>query len=267
MFGSVFSKSLWERRRAVLWWSVGVVALVGVTVLFYPSVRDSAADFQDMLDQLPEAVRTLFVGNITDLSSPIGYLNSQIFATNGPILLLILAIGRGSRAIAGEEQEHTLDLLLSTPVSRRRVVVQKFGALVVEVVILGAVLWGATAASAPAVGLDVPLTDLAAATLHMVLFAIGFGAIALSAGCATGRRAAAIGVGSVVAVAAFLLNSLAPLSASTEPLQRVSPLYHATGTSPLLNGADVGGLAVLAGIAVVALGLAVRSFDGRDLRV
>ena len=37
-----------------------------------------------------------------------------------PLLLLIAAIGAGAGAIAGEEERGTLDLLLSLPVSRRR---------------------------------------------------------------------------------------------------------------------------------------------------
>ena len=37
-----------------------------------------------------------------------------------PLLLLVYAIGAGSRAIAGEEESGTLDLLLAHPLSRRR---------------------------------------------------------------------------------------------------------------------------------------------------
>ena len=44
-----------------------------------------------------------------------------------PLLLLVAAIGAGARAIAGEEERGTLDLLLSTPVSRRRLALEKLG--------------------------------------------------------------------------------------------------------------------------------------------
>ena len=75
------------------------------------------------MDKLPESLRTL-IGN--DFTTPAGYLRSETFSTLGLILLLVFAIGAGSRAIAGEEEGHTLDLLLSTPVRRRHVLVDKW---------------------------------------------------------------------------------------------------------------------------------------------
>lgn len=266
MLGSVFTKSLWERRRNLMWWSLGIVTLVAVTVAFYPSVRDSAADFRRMMEQIPEGLRALFIGNVSDITSPVGYLNSQLFASNGPILLLVFAIGAGSRAVAGEEERHTLDLLLSNPVTRRTVVLQKWAATVVELAILCGILWGATIASGPPFDLGVPQGDLAAAIGMLYLFVLGMATVALAVGCRTGRRGVAIGVGSAVAVASFLLSSLAPLSDVTEPLQKASPFYYASGATPIVNGFDAADASVLAAIVVVALAAAVWTFGRRDLR-
>ena len=36
-------ETLRERRRSLLWWSLGLVALVALNVAFYPSVRDDTA--------------------------------------------------------------------------------------------------------------------------------------------------------------------------------------------------------------------------------
>ena len=47
-----------------------------------------------------------------------------------PLLLLVFAIGLGARAIAGSEQEGTLELLLSNPVTRRTVVAERYLAMV-----------------------------------------------------------------------------------------------------------------------------------------
>ena len=80
MLRDVWRKTLWEQRRAIVWWVVGVAAFIGITVAFYPSIRSSAADFDDLLEQLPEGFRTLFVGNESDITSPIGYVDSQVFA-------------------------------------------------------------------------------------------------------------------------------------------------------------------------------------------
>jgi ABC-2 type transport system permease protein len=100
----------------------------------------------------------------------------------------------------------------------------------------------------------------------MYLFVLGMGTIALAVGCRTGRRGVAIGVGSAVAVASFLLSSLAPLSDATESLQELSPFYYASGTTPLENGFDPVHASVLGAIVGVALVAAVWAFGRRDLR-
>ena len=265
MLRDVFRKSLWEQRRAIAWWIAGVAAFVGITIAFYPSIHSSAADFEDFLQQLPEGFRTLFVGNESDITSPIGYLDSQVFASNGAILLLVFAIGAGGRAIAGEEERGTLDLLLSAPVSRRTVVLQKFAALALGLAALSAALYVFLVAAGRPVGIDVSIVDLLAAVVHQYLFALAFGAVTLAVGCATGRKGLALGIASALAVAAFLLNSLAPIADATRFLQKVSPFYYANGATPLRTGFDPVGLVVLFALTVAATILAAATFERRDL--
>jgi ABC-2 type transport system permease protein len=263
---SIWGKTIWEHRRALMWWAIGLAVLVLVTVVFYPSIKSGAADYQKLFDQMPEALKTLFVGGVSDIGSPIGYVNSQFFTTNVPVLLLVFAIGGGSRAIAGEEEHHTLDLLLSTPIARRAVVLQKFAAMAAELGVLSVLLWVGVALGGRPFELDVPLAGLTAATAMSYLFALAFGALALMVGSARGRRAIAIGIASAAAVVAFLLNSLAPLSGSTKWLRFLSPFYYANGTTPLLNGFDAVHALVLVGATAVLLALAIASFERRDLR-
>ena len=86
-------------------------------------------------------------------------------------------------------------------------------------------------------------------------------------GAATGRRGLVIGIAAAGAVAAYLVNSLAPLVAALEPLQRASPFWHYAASDPLRHGLDAWHVLVLAGIAAAATLVAVAAFDRRDLAV
>ena len=108
-----------------LWWSVGLSAINILTILLYPSLAD-VPEFDEVFETMPEAIARLFVGDVVSLTSPEGYLNSQLFIVALPIIFLIFTIARGSGAIAGEEERGTLDLLLSLPVRRSQVVLEKF---------------------------------------------------------------------------------------------------------------------------------------------
>ena len=180
-------------------------------------------------------------------------------------MLLIAAVTAGSNAVAGEEERGTLDLLLSLPVSRARVVLEKLGALVVEVAGLGLVLWLALWIGVRAAGMDVAAAHLAGATASAVLLALAYGAIALLLGAATGRRALAAGVAGAAAVAAYLVNSLAPLVGALEGVQRASPFYHYAAGDPLRHALSAGHAGVLLGITVVAGLLAVPALARRDV--
>ncbi len=265
MLRNVFLKTLRDQRRSLMWWSIGLVALTSVTVATFPAVSE-APDFDEFLEQLPEALARVFAGGFTDFTSPEGFLNTQLFVLVVPIMFVIFAVLGGSGAIAGEESAGTLSLLLTSPLPRWRVVVQKFGAVTVATLILTLALWVGLAAGAAAVDMDVSMRGLAAASISTALLGVAFGAFALALGCITGARGASAGVASAVAIAAYFLNALAPLSEGLTPLQKLSPFYYFIEADPLTNGLDPLHVAVLLGLTAVGLGVALLAFERRDVR-
>jgi beta-exotoxin I transport system permease protein len=265
MLRSVATKTLRDLRRGLLWWSLGLIGMVALVVSVYPSVHKDES-LNKVVEDLPEGVKNLFAfGGQLDLTSPAGYIGGRLFSFLVPVLLLVAAVGAGARAIAGEEEAGTLDLLLANPISRRRVALEKLGALATELVVLGAVLWLTLVGGTRAVDMEIGVGRLAAATLDVALLAVGFGAIALACGALTGRRGLAGGVSGAAAVAGYLVNSLAPLVGFLEPLQKASPFYHASAGDPLRHGLAVGHTAFLLAVAVIAGAAGVVFFDRRDL--
>jgi ABC-2 type transport system permease protein len=261
----VLGKTIREQRRALAWWAFGLFAAGATYAPFYPSVRDNAATLQRYMDTLPEALRVAFVGESNDFASPAGYLSTELFAFFAPILLLLFAVGAGARAIAAEEERRTLDVLLSTPVTRRRVVLDKFGAMLLAVALLSVVLWISVPLTGPPFGLTPSLWDLAAAVAMCSLLAVAFGSLALAVACATGRRPLAIGVTAGIAAATYLIDLLAPMIGAVEWLQLLSPFHYYLGAEPMLRGLDVPGSLVLIAISAAALAVALWTFERRDL--
>lgn len=266
MLRNVFLKTLRDQRRALLWWGIGLAVLAAFTIAFYPSIAD-ATGFDSVLEDMPEALARAFLGEVTDLTSPVGYLNSQLFVVFLPLLFLVFAVGQGSSAIAGEEASGTLDLLLSYPVTRWRVAVDKFAAITVATLVLAFVFWLTLAVGVIAIGMEISLVRMAEATLSAALLGLAFGALALAVGCATGKRGLSIGVSSAVGTAAYFLNALAPLAEAMEPARKLSPFYYYIGADPLSNGLNPGHVAVLIGLTLLLLAVALVTFSRRDLAV
>jgi ABC-2 type transport system permease protein len=260
--GSVLTKTLREQRRALVWWAAGLVVACVLTTAFYPSISKNAASFQKLLDSLPEGLRKAFG---EDFASPAGYLQARLFSIFAPVLLLIYAIGAGSRAIAGEEERQTLDLLLSAPVRRRRVVLDKALAMVVATAGLGAVLALAIVVTGPPFEISVGVANVVAAVAGCVLLALAYGGVALAIGAGTGRRSMAVGVAAGAAAGSYLIDILALSVNGLGWLQRLSPFFYYRDPEPIVHGLDPIDAIVLGSIAVVAVAIAVWSFERRDL--
>ena len=265
MMSNVFMKSLWDQRKSLIWWGLGFAALMVVTILFYPSVSDTP-ELNELLGDETSIIRA-FVGDISDMTSPEGYLNSQLYFFMVPLLVLAFAISRGSGAIAGEEESGTLDLLLSTPQPRSKIVVHKFSAMIVALAMLGIVLWLSAVIGAVVVNMDISFVKLGEVTLSAGFLGATFGTLALVLSCATGKRNLSIGVASAIGVATYFLNALAPLVDVLEPLTRLSPFYYYIDADPLTNGLSILHTLVLAGLSGSMLIVALVTFDRRDLAV
>lgn len=261
---SVFERALHEQRRALAGWCAGVAALGATLLALFPSIRGNAS-IAKLIEAYPETFRTLF--NVVDFTTGPGYLRSEVFSFTGPLLMAILAILWGSDAVAGEEERGTIDLLMANPISRRRVVVEKWAAVCTGVAGVTATLGVVLGVGDAALGLQVPTDRLVAALLATGLLAVVLGTTALAVAAATGRRAVARGVTAVLAVASYLVSSLGGAVGWLQPLRPVSPWYHALGVDPIGNGFAAWHLAVLALLASGLAALAAAAFERRDLGV
>lgn len=245
-----------------MWWGLGFVGTVFMYAAFWPTIRGNASQFNDYIANLPEAIRNLIGG---DYGTPQGYVQAEMFSLLMPVLLLVYAIGAGARAIAGEEEAGTLDLLLSTPIRRSRVLLDKFVAMVGASLLLASLAWVAIVAIGRPYGLTVSLVNLSAAVVNLFLLGVAFGSIAVAVGSATGNKGMAIGVTSGLGLITFVLKTLAPSVPALKPLRILSPFYFYADHRPLANGFNGTDIVVLAGISVVAVVAALFVFDRRDL--
>jgi ABC-2 type transport system permease protein len=265
MLRDITTKTLRDQGRAFAGWGVAIVLLVAMYVAIWPSMRDQPV-MSDFIDQMPEAFRNLFATAGADMSTPVGYLQIELLSFMAPILVIIYAVTAGSAAVAGEESRRTLDLLVTAPVSRRRIVLEKTIAMVVGTVGLSALLGLCLVVEGQFADMGLPVGEVAAAMLHLALLGLVFGAIALAVGCATGQAGLSKGIPAVLAVVTYVVNGLGAMVSWLEPLQRFSPFYQYAAHDPLRTG--VSWLAVVVALVtiVVLVVVAVLGFERRDVR-
>ena len=261
---SVLGKTLWDQRRGIVIWSLGISAVGVLYAAFYPTIN--SPEMAAALEAYPKAL--LDAIGFTDVTTPAGYLGSTTYGLLCPILVIIFAGVFGARAIAGEEESGRLDLLLAHPVERWQVVLQRAGALLLALLAAGVVLFVVMiAAAGPAQFAEIGPNRLGAATAQLVLLGLLYGTLTLAVGAATGRRGLALGILALLGVAGYLANTLAPTLGAVAWTQHLSPFFYFNGGQPLVNGWQLDDGLVLLGVSVVLTGLAILGFRRRDVAV
>jgi ABC-2 type transport system permease protein len=259
----VFAQGVRDRRRSLAWWSLGVAVYIAIIASVWPSM--AGTDMTGLLDQLPQAFLDLMGASDYSMSTGAGYVSGELFGFMIPIFVLVLTIGAGGAAIGGAEGTGTLDLVLSHPITRRRVLVQSAALVAVESVVFGAVIVAALSVASPLADLQVSFVNSVGAVTGIVLLGIVFGWLALAIGAMSGSRGLALGLSGALAASTYLLGNLSGLVDFLRWGKWASPFWYATNGSPLEHGYVWWHALPLLAVAVAVLVIGAVVFDRRDL--
>lgn len=255
-----------QRRWSIIVWSVTVAAFIVMNLAFYPSFKDKSLELEESFSQIPDVAVALF-SDTGEFFSPTGYLSSQVYYFMLPLLLGILAIGLGASLLAKEEADGTIELLLSRPISRRKLLVGKAATGLMIVGIVGFVSLVSIIVVAQIVQIDVGLAGMILATLVAILLAICFGSVAFMV-AAIGRagRGSAIGIASLYALGGYIISSLLQVADWLKYPAKLFPFkyYH---PAEILNGTyDWRNLWFMVVVTCIAGFVSILTFNNRDIQ-
>ncbi len=263
MTTAILVKSLRDRRRALIGNSLGLVALIVWLGALFPILRENQG-FNDIMERVPEEMLAAVGTDLATFLTAAGFLSAEFFALFAPLLILIFVISAMVAETATEEREGLMDMMLSNPVSRRRVFLEKAGGVAAAALLMVAVITVALLAVNPIFGLDLPVLGVVAAGLSLWLLGTSFGAVALLVGAFTGRSATAGGMAGLLALLAWFVTSFSGLLPWLEGAGELSPFTWYREPNPLITGFGAGHLWLLV-TTVVLVVVAVALFDRRDI--
>jgi ABC-2 type transport system permease protein len=261
---NVFTKTLGDLRWATFWVGLALFVGGGYFTLLYPTYS-KMIDLEQILSKLPPAMKALIGGQLIDVSTPTGFLNVELFPLMLPAVLGGYAIALGSGAVASEEGGGTIDVILSYPVSRVRLLCQKGLAMVISVSVVSAALLVGAVGGAALSRSELDAGHVAAGLVMATLFALDFGALGLLVSTWTGSRATGAGITAAALVVMYFVNALAPIIEGLDAVKELSLFYWYLEGNPLRNGLVVGDTLVLAAVALALFGLSLVAFERRDL--
>jgi ABC-2 type transport system permease protein len=269
--GSIYAKTVRDSRRAAL--VVGLVA--GLFMLATAAPYGAAPEFSTIelrrqfiagMTALPIALRGL-LGEAINIETLGGFLSWRV-GNSLPVILGLWSVLALSGTLAAEAAKGSLDIVVSTPVSRRSIALQKVAghvtALVVAMLIAAALIALAGVVFATLPGDEIPVGAALGQVLLYGLLMLGAGSISFAAAPFVGRtRAVAFGL--IALFAGYLINSYASLSPAIAALEPLSWYAWTAGHRPIAGVSDWPSIGLLAAVCVVLLGIGVLAFERRDL--
>lgn len=265
LLGGVMTKTLWDRRKSVFAWAIGLASLMLVTFAAWPSFAKDSETISELINAMPKEIFALL--GMTDpeaLATPAGFVSSRTYQSVGPIVMMIFAVGAVSGLVAKEESKGILDMVLSNPLQRRSVLAAKAAAIAVLTLFIGFFLAVVGLVGNIIWNTDLVVVNIVAANIGLALLALCFGGIALALWSLLGSGSA-IGITAAIGAFAWFLNGLGAIVAGLEPFRVLSPFYWYLGDTAPLGKAFVPGYLLLLTVALIGTGIALWRFETRDL--
>jgi len=252
-----------RRRKGTAALVVGVSVVAAFFVGLFPSIEGADVDIDAMLEAYPPAMQEAF--GIATLSTIEGFLAVELYGFVWLLLLGLYFAYSAAGLIAADVERDRMDLTLSLPVSRSRVLGEKFLTLLVPILALNAVVPVVVYASTAAI--DHPIDPVALLTVHAlsIPYLLACAGIGLVLSVLLDRADVARRLAIVVVFVLFLVESIAATTEDLEWLGYASPTYYYDPTAILVEGSyDLTGMGVLlaaTGVLVLASKLRFERAD------
>ncbi len=256
--GALIATHLSDRRRSLLAWGVPLGLWSAFIVLIFPSVEGALSK---AVESYPPALKEAFgIGGLTNVEQ---YLQAEMLSLIVPLALGYLAVRAVASGLSGAAESGRLDVLLSAPVSRSRLVAASFVATAVELAIVLVLTVILTGFGSLVSGADLSLGSALAGYANVWPLALVFAGLGIVATGFSLRTSVVTGAVAGVLVTMYVIDLIGKLDPGLSGVRYASVFKY-------YGNAVEDGLEPVAffGVTAVAIGLAALGgwlFERRDL--
>lgn len=269
MTWAVFTETLRRGWRTMFFWGIGIGLVAVLNVIAVPDVNGMQATAEAISKMPPFILQLVGGGDLAFLASPAGYLNNQYYAIS-LVFFGIYAIIVGLNVTANEETKGILDVLLTTPVPRWRVIVEKllaYSLLASGVIVISTILILLSIQITPAA--TIPTSTLVAASFSILPGTLIMLAFTAFIATLVRRRSLAAGIAVVFLIGSWFIDILGrTATASFINTLRVISFYAYFDTQGVFqHGMTWSNVIVVLVAAVILSGASIWFFQRRDISV
>ena len=131
---NIYLREMKSSRKSLFIWCIAMIAFVAAAMGKYAaSSYVSGQSLNDIISQMPEAVKSMFGADRFDLSKAIGFYGAMFIYV--VLMAAIHASLIGANIISKEEDDKTAEFLMSKPVSRTKMITSKLLAAITNIAV------------------------------------------------------------------------------------------------------------------------------------
>lgn len=229
---TLLKHELRQGRTALSIWTVAIGFLLTVCVFIFPEMKGEMENLGDVFGSMG-SFSDAFGMDQLNFGTLVGFYAIEcgnVLGLGGAFYAAICAAG----ILSKEEKDGTAEFLLTHPISRRTVLMQKLAAILIQITVMNVVVYLLSIGSMALIGEAVPwkevnLMHLAYYCLQLELGGICFGVSAF-------LRKGSLGVGLGIAVMLYFANLISNMAEVAEGLRYITPFAYCDGADIVTNG-------------------------------
>lgn len=264
----VFIEMLRSHWRSTLYWGLGMALMSLIVLSVIPNV-DMLNMYADVIENLPPMLLQMTgMGDVSDIATPDGFIGIGYFS-RALIIFAVYSVLAGLNITSAEENNGTLDYMLSLPVSRTAVVLGRFAAYALMLLVILLFSFAGFVLSQQLTVLPINLAGLGLALLNTLPFNLFIVALCALIAVSVRRRNQAVTAASVLIFVMYIVDALGQAASSTvfAPLSRLSIFRYYPSSGVVEAGIVWGTFIPVMALALVMIALTVWRFERRDIGI
>ena len=247
---TIFKQEIKSQKIAIAIWSLSIGLLIAMCVLMYPDMESQMDGVNEMFSSMGNFTQAFGMDQL-NFGTLVGFYaveGGNMLGIGGAFFAAIVAIS----ALMKEEKERTAEFLLTHPVTRTRVITEKFLSTFAIIIILNAVVLGCTVLSIVMIDEEIFWKELLLFQLAYLLMQFEIAGICFGISAFIRKSGAGIGIG--LAALMYFLNIVANISEDAKALKYVTPFGYTEGKD-IINDGELKLEYIIPGMIIMVIGI------------
>lgn len=264
---SIFNETLRRNWRGMIFWGLAIGFLGFIITIIIPNVG-MLKQLENLMNTMPGIVKALGMEDAAQMATPDGFISAGYFG-RVILILAVYCVLAGLNITVNEEDAGIMDMLLSLPLPRWRIILEKFTAYVLMMVVIVSMGFVGIYLSGVSSTIHVDTGKLIVGSINLLPSMLVMLAITTFSGTLFRRKNLATAAAAFAIIGSYVLDFISS-AASESPIAKLRAISFFTyydNAHVMQNGLNIGSVILLLGVTVILVTASVWTFQRRDIGI